>query len=151
MTGVPSRTLPSRARTRGRERGTITLWILGCCLMMFALGGISLDLWRAFSERRALAAAADAAALSGASAIDESRYRTSAELVLQPETAAARARSSLREQLDTASMRDVDISTGPGSVTVVVHGTVRFSLLRVLGDGAFDVNVASTAVPRRSP
>lgn len=119
--------------------------------MMFALGGISLDLWRAFSERRALAAAADAAALSGASAIDEARYRTSAELVLVPETAAARARTSLREQLDTAAMRDVTISTGPDSVTVAVHGTVDFSLLRVLGDGAFEVDVASTAVPRRSP
>ena len=32
-------------RTRG-SRGTITLWLLGLCLMLFALGGISLDLWR---------------------------------------------------------------------------------------------------------
>jgi Flp pilus assembly protein TadG len=151
VTGKPSRTLSSRTTAQGRERGTITLWILGCCLMMFALGGISLDLWRAFSERRALAAAADAAALSGASAIDEARYRASAELVLVPEAAAARARSSLREQLDISSMRDASISTGPGSVTVVVRGTVGFSLLRVLGDGAFEVDVASTAVPRRSP
>jgi hypothetical protein len=33
-----------------RESGTITLWMLGLCLMLFLLGGISLDLWRAFSE-----------------------------------------------------------------------------------------------------
>src|ERR1700716_167274 len=44
-----------------RESGTITLWMLGLCLMLFLLGGISLDLWRAFSERRSLAATADAA------------------------------------------------------------------------------------------
>ena len=39
--------------------------------MLFALGGISVDLWRSFSARRALASGADAAALAGASAIDE--------------------------------------------------------------------------------
>ena len=57
-----------------RERGTITLWLLGLCVMLFALGGISVDLWRSFSTRRALASGADAAALAGASAIDEDRY-----------------------------------------------------------------------------
>ncbi|HEX5587054.1 MAG TPA: pilus assembly protein TadG-related protein [Acidimicrobiia bacterium] len=133
------------------EHGTITLWILGCCLMMLALGGISLDLWRAFSERRAIAAAADAAALSGASAIDEGRYRASAELVLVPETAVARARASLRQQLDTRAMRGADISVGTDAVTVLVHGSVSFSLLKLLGSGDFAVAVASTATPRRSP
>lgn len=140
-----------RSIARQGERGTITLWILGCCLMTFALGGISLDLWRAFSERRALAAAADAAALSGASAIDESRYRASAELVLLPDAAAARARASLRDQLDVAAMRHADVSVGAESVTVRVRGSVSFSLLRVLGDGEFALAVASTATPRRSP
>jgi Flp pilus assembly protein TadG len=57
-----------------REAGTITLWMLGLCLMLFLLGGISLDLWRAFSERRSLAATADAAAVAGASALDEAAY-----------------------------------------------------------------------------
>ena len=51
--------------------GTITLWLLGLCLMLFALGGISARPLASFSERRALAATADAAALAGASAIDE--------------------------------------------------------------------------------
>ncbi|MGH9030897.1 MAG: pilus assembly protein TadG-related protein, partial [Acidimicrobiia bacterium] len=49
----------------------MTVWMLGLCLMLLLLGGISLDLWRAFSERRALASAADAAAIAGASALDE--------------------------------------------------------------------------------
>jgi Flp pilus assembly protein TadG len=39
----------------------VTLWVLGCCIMLFALGGLSLDLWRSFAARRALAADADAA------------------------------------------------------------------------------------------
>ena len=45
----------ARAQAGAAEYGTITLWILGLCLMLFLLGGISLDLWRSFSERRALA------------------------------------------------------------------------------------------------
>ena len=68
--------------------------------MLFLLGGISLDLWRSFSERRALAATADAAALAGASAIDEDRYRQSGDVVLVPAEAEARARASIVDQLD---------------------------------------------------
>ena len=69
---------------------------------------MSVDLWRSFSERRALAATADAAARSGASAIDEDRYRTSGEIVLVPDVAEARARASIHRQLDTAALHDVD-------------------------------------------
>ena len=61
------------------ESGTITLWMLGLCLMLFLLGGISLDLWRAFSERRSLAASADAAAVAGASAWTRPRTGTAAQ------------------------------------------------------------------------
>ena len=133
-----------------RERGTVTLWILGLCLMVFALGGISVDLWRGFSARRALASSADAAALAGASAIDEDSYRETGILVLVPEIAEARARGSLRRQLDTAAMRGVEVRSSRESVTVTVRGEVRFTLLRLLGGDAFDVRVDATATPRRS-
>ena len=78
-----------------RESGTITLWMLGLCLMLFLLGGISLDLWRAFSERRSLAASADAAAVAGASALDEAAYRSTGAVRLVPADAQRRARASL--------------------------------------------------------
>jgi hypothetical protein len=133
-----------------RERGTITFWLLGLCLMLFALGGISIDLWRSFSARRALAAGADAAALAGASAIDEDRYRSTGSLVLLPEMAERRARSSLSSQVDTAALRTVDVDATERSVTVVVRGNVSFSLLGLLGRGDFDLEVSATAVPRRS-
>ena len=81
-----------------RESGTITLWLLGLCLMLFLLGGISLDLWRAFSERRSLAATADAAAVAGASALDEAAYRNSGAVRLVPVDAQRRARASLADQ-----------------------------------------------------
>ena len=132
------------------QRGTITLWLLGLCLMLFALGGISVDLWRSFSSRRALASGADAAALAGASAIDETRYRESGVVSLVPATAELRARASLADQFDQAARRGAVVRATDESVTVVVHGTVGFSLLGIFGHGDFDVEVAATATPRRS-
>jgi uncharacterized membrane protein len=132
------------------ERGTILLWTLGLCVAMFLLGGISLDLWRSFSERRALAAAADAAALSGASAIDEARYRATGVVALVPGDAEARARASLARQLDAAALRGFDIRATDETVTVVAHGRVGLTLLNLLHTADLDVDVTATATPRRS-
>ncbi len=136
-------------RSRG-SGGTVTLWLLGVCLVLFALGGVSLDLWRAFSERRSLAATADAAALAGASAIDEAAYRSSGTVVLLPALAEARARAQIARQLDRASLRGVSVHADGEAVTVVVDGEVGFTLLGILQRGDFSVRVTATAIPRRS-
>ena len=128
----------------------MTLWLLGLWLMLFALGGISLDLWRSFSERRALAATADAAAWPGASAIDEARYHETGVVELVPTEAEARARAGIAAQLDRDALRTVDVRADDEAVTVVVHGEVGFTLLGLLHRGAFEVEVAATATPRRS-
>jgi Flp pilus assembly protein TadG len=130
--------------------GTVVLWLLGLCLLVFALGGISLDLWRAFSERRSLASTADAAALAGASAIDEARYRQSGEVVLVPARAEALARAGIARQLDRRALRSVDVVAGGDAVTVVVHGDVGFTLLGLLQPGGFPIRVTATATPRPS-
>jgi uncharacterized membrane protein len=124
--------------------------MLGCCLLVLALGGLSLDLWRAFSERRAAASTADAAALAAASAIDEDRYRSTAAVVLVPELAQARAQASLHAQLDIASVRSTQITIADDRASVTVRAHVDFTLLRLLGTGGFDVVVTSTAAPARS-
>ena len=134
------------------ERGTITLWLLGLCLMLFALGGISLDLWRSFSERRALAATADAAALAGASAIDEDRLppvrRASCWSRRKPKR--GRGRASL-DQLDRGRVaRRRRAARSTDAVTVVVRGRVEFTLLGLLHTADVDVVVTATATPRRS-
>jgi hypothetical protein len=130
----------------------VTLWVLGLCLMMFLLGGISLDLWRAFSERRGLASIADAAAVAGASAIDEDLYRASSVVQLDPGLAQQRARASLDGQLDRRALRGADVSADLQHVTVVVHGTVDFALLDlVTPGGTFDVEVRASAVPQPTP
>jgi Flp pilus assembly protein TadG len=133
------------------ERGTVTLWLLGLCMLLFALGGISLDLWRGFSARRSLANTADAAALAGASAIDEEAYREHGVVQLAPALAESRARAHVARQLDAASLRAVDVRADRSSVTVVVRGEIGFTLLRVLDpDDALPVRVTATATPRRA-
>ena len=134
------------------ESGTTTLWMLGLCLMLFLLGGISLDLWRAFSERRSLAAAADAAAVAGASALDEAAYRSNGAVLLVPADARRRAHASLADQLDRRALRDARVEATEEEVTVVVGGSVGFSLLQIAAPGDnFDITVRATARPQASP
>jgi Flp pilus assembly protein TadG len=135
-----------------RESGTTTLWMLGMCLMLFLLGGISLDLWRAFSERRSLAATADAAAVAGASALDEAAYRGSGAVRLVPADAQRRAQVSLADQLDRRALRDTRVEATEDKVTVVVGGSVDFSLLQIVAPGdEFAITVHATARPQASP
>lgn len=141
----------SELRSR-RESGTVTLWMLGLCLMLFLLGGISLDLWRAFSERRSLAATADAAAVAGASALDEAAYRSHGVVRLVPADAQRRAHASLAEQLDRRALRDARVEATEEEVTVTVGGSVDFSLLQIVAPGdRFAVTVRATARPQASP
>ena len=135
-----------------RESGTVTLWMLGLCLMLFLLGGISLDLWRAFSERRSLAATADAAAVAGASALDEAAYRSSGVVRLVPADAQRRARASLADQLDRCALRDSRVEATEDTVIVTVGGSVDFSLLQIVSPGdEFAISVRATARPQASP
>jgi Flp pilus assembly protein TadG len=135
-----------------RESGTITLWMLGLCLMLFLLGGISLDLWRAFSERRSLAASADAAAVAGASALDEAAYRSTGAVRLVPADAQRRARASLADQLDRRALRDARVEATEDTVIVTVDGSVDFSLLQIVAPGdEFAITVHATARPQASP
>jgi hypothetical protein len=143
---------PRNAQAHGRgQDGTVTLWLLGVCLMLFALGGVSLDLWRGFSTRRSLAAAADAAALAGASAVDEDAYRSDGVVRLDPGLAEDRAREHLARQLDRAALRSSDVHVVDDTVTVVVRGELAFTLLGVVGPGRdLAVRVEASATPMRS-
>jgi Flp pilus assembly protein TadG len=139
-----------RPRAAG-ERGTITLWLLGLCLMLLLLGGISLDLWRAFSERRALTSAADAAAVAGATALDTDAYRRSGAVQLVPAEAERRAIASLRDQLDTRALHDTHVTADTNRVTVEIHGEVEFTLLQLADPGGnLPINVTAKATPQAS-
>jgi hypothetical protein len=134
------------------EGGWTTIWILGLCAMLLFLGGLSLDLWRAFGERRNVAAAADAAALAGANALDESRFRQGGGVHLDPSLARRLADQSMATQSDTSHLERWDIDATAEQVTVVAHARIPLGLVRILMAGQpLDVRVTSTARPRGSP
>jgi len=133
------------------ERGSVTLWILGLGVMMLFLGGIAVDLWRAFGERRALAAAVDAAAVAGASGIDTDYFRATNQLRLDPGLAHELARQSLGSQPLLRPVLEWRVDATPAEVTVSATSEVRFTLLAILArEEPFLVRVRATAEPRRS-
>jgi Flp pilus assembly protein TadG len=136
----------------GEEHGTITLWVLGMCLMMLFIGGISFDLWRAFSERRALAGMADAAAVAGASGLDADHFRSTGEVRLAPDLSEALAWDNLKQQADYRSLADASVAATTTEVTVQAKERVHFTLLRIFLSRTepFTVTATATAEPRRS-
>lgn len=135
------------ALVRGAQ-GSVTLWLLGLAVMLLPLGGLALDLSRAFAERRALASAADAAALAGAGALDEARYRADGTIALDPVAAERRALRSIQTQADLRALRDVDVRADQEQVTVEIEGVAGLTLLRLVRGGEpFVVRVTSIARP----
>jgi Flp pilus assembly protein TadG len=134
------------------EDGTITLFVLGLCVAVLFLGGLSLDLWRAFSERRELAGTVDAAAVAAASALDEQAFRTDGSVVLLPSAAVAVACDHLRAHADSAEPC-LGIHATPDAVVVTARREVPLTLLRVLlpGQSPLEVEVTARASPRRVP
>lgn len=133
------------------ERGAVTLWVLGLLFPMMLLGGLSLDLWRGFSERRALAGIADAAAVAGANGLDTEHLYATDEIRLDPALAEELARANLAAQLDDRSLRDWDVVATEASVTVTVGGSVDLTLLRLFYDRSWEVAATATARPQPLP
>jgi hypothetical protein len=120
--------------------------VLGLTVMVLFLGGISLDLWRAFELREDLAAMADSAANAGASRVDGAAYRETGDLQLDGPAAAAAADANLDAQQDSERITSRAItSTGP-VLTVQLLGEVEFTLLRIfLGAGSVTITATGSA------
>ncbi|HEX8860358.1 MAG TPA: pilus assembly protein TadG-related protein [Actinomycetes bacterium] len=140
---------------RPRERGSITVWLLGLAVLLLFAGGLSLDLWRAVGARQLLANAADAAAIAGSTGIDDARLRATGEVVLDPEVAGQRARDSLAHQggVPIAAPPAIEVQASPPVVAVVLTGRVRLTLLRVLlpNQPPLTMRVRAVSAPREVP
>lgn len=134
----------------GTERGSVTIWMLGLCVCVLFLGGLSVDLWRVFNERRHLGALADASAIVGAGALDETAWRRDRALRLEPSRAQATALAYLRPRVSAGT--SVQVRAQPDRVQVRLGRTVRLSLLGLLAPQR-EVPVSAEAVvrPARSP
>jgi Flp pilus assembly protein TadG len=141
-------------KRRRDDRGFLTIWLLGLCLLLLVLGGVSLDLWRVFSERQALAGLADSASLAGAAGLDLDAARRGL-VQLDPADAAGRAQASIAGQADKGSLVissvKIVVVQNPSEVTVSADGQVHLTLLRLLlGDRPVTLHVSSTAAARSS-
>lgn len=130
----------------------MTLWILGLCVMLLFVGGLAIDLWRAFSERLALTNMADAAAIAGSNAVDTDHFRLTGEIRLDPGLAEQLARDNLDAQADRRALLVANAYATPTEVTVTATGRVDFTLLRIFMDDQhpMTVTVSATGDPRRS-
>ncbi len=123
---------------------------VGVVVMMLAVGGFGLDLWRVLDARRALAERADAAAAAGANGIDRQRYRDLGVVRLDPTLAEFLARDNLlRQDLPPVVLESPLLLATDEAVTVRIRGRVELSLLAVFMSGeGVDLEVVAVAGPR---
>jgi len=141
-----------REVTAEEDRGSVTLWLLGLSIAVLFLGGLSLDLWRAFNERRLVAGVVDAAAIAGASGLDETWLRSTGQVRLDPAAAEGRALANLAGH-STAVTTAVTVAADGSSITVTGSREVPLTLLGVLlpDQGPLTFEVSATSRPQRGP
>jgi Flp pilus assembly protein TadG len=138
--------------TRRGEHGQVVVWMLGVVAIILFLGGVAVDLWRAFSVQRLLSASVDGAALAGSSGIDEAAFRSSdgRTVQLDPDRARQLASDNLAAQPSAEKLVDVAIEAQPQAVRVAASRPVEFALLSIFIRDPLLMHATSTANPRRS-
>ncbi len=134
---------------RGGEGGSITLWMLGLCMVVLFLGGISLDLWRVFTARRDLAGWVDGAAVAGASAIDEDVWRATGAAQLDPAAAQQRACGYLASHAEPFPGCG-GVRATASVIEVAASRQVQLTLMGILmpGQPPLTIDVAARVEPR---
>lgn len=134
------------------ERGSVTLWVLGLAVGTLLLGGLAIDVGRAFTVRQELAAIADAAAIAGASGLDVGALREGG-VALDDDRVDLLATEAVASHSGATLVDDLVVSTvGRRQVLITVRGRASLGLLGALLDApAFDIEVHASAEPRRVP
>lgn len=131
------------------DRGQASALLVGVLLIGLLLAGLVVDGARMFTARRDLQNLADSAALAGASAIDESAYRSSGGTAVALDPAAVRV--AVDEVLRASDVRGsirVDVRVADDRVTVALTRDVRPLLLGLAGMHAQRIGAHATAAPR---
>ncbi len=139
---------------RQGESGSATVFGLGMVIMIFLVGGLSIDLWRVIAERQDLVQKADAAAAAGANKIDVAEYRLNGVLVLDPDSAPLAAQQSLGQPStwDFTGAGSVQALDGDGlanDMQVELSREVDFALLGMLSETkSITITVTAVASPQ---
>ncbi len=141
-----------RAPGAGRERGSVSLWVLYWSLSVLFIAGFGLDLWRGVGIRRGLMEQAEAAAAAGANGVDTDVFRTTGDVVIDPALADALARQTLSAQGEADLIDTIAVAVDPATqeVTVELTAEVPFTLVQVFlsGEAPLQVGVSASAAPR---
>lgn len=132
------------------EKGSITLWMVGLVMVVFAIGGIAIDLWRGLAAHRQVAAVVDSAAIAAGSGVDEERWRATGELSLDPMRVDERV-AAVAADADFAVTLSVVVAADGSSATVEGATAVDLTLLGILTDGPLEVTARASALPVVSP
>lgn len=141
------RSLP-KPRMRS-DRGSVTFWTLGLCMLLLMFGGLAIDFWRALALQRELAAVADSSAVAAASGIDEEHYRLTGEVIIDPTRAAGLGSTYVASQdVDLTDLRVITADDG-SSVSVLIEGRLELGLIGLFVDQnePFIVNATANAIP----
>ncbi len=134
-----------------RQRGSITLWLLGLGICLLVLGGMGLDMWSTVVLRSRLVGVAEAIATAAASGLSEEHWRRTGEVRLDP-VRADRLGRSLASRHPGAFLLDssptISVSPDYQSVTVKVTGSVPLTLLALVSDtGRIEIVASATSRP----
>jgi putative Flp pilus-assembly TadE/G-like protein len=130
-----------------RERGQVTVFVLGMAMVAVAVVGVAVDGTRAFLARRTLQNAADSAALAGAGELDEARLYGSGGRVVVLDPVSARRLAA--EWLARRGLRvEAEIVADRSRVVVALRDEVATSFLGILGVGSIPVAAQADAEPR---
>ncbi len=131
------------------DRGSVTLWILGLTIVIMGFGGVALDFWRALATQRALAAIADAATVAAASGINELHYRSTGEVILDPDRARSLGSHSIASQSESLDSVVFDVSADGSLVELTVIDSIEAGFIGFFtgDDGRLVVRATSRASP----
>lgn len=133
-------------RLRGQD-GSVTIWMLGLAIALLFLGGLAVDLWRGFADRRELAGAVDAAAVAGASAIDRDVWRGRRIAVLETSRARRVACDYLRRRVQPP-LDCSGIAATSERIRVTAQRDTQVTLVRVLLPDTEALTIEVSAVAR---
>ncbi|REK21358.1 MAG: hypothetical protein DWQ40_04090 [Actinobacteria bacterium] len=136
-----------------RDRGSVTIWVLGLSVLLLFFGGVALDFWRVLAVQRQAAAIADTAVVAAASGIDEAHYRETGEILIDPDRAVELATASITNQEIEVTAALVTVSPDGTAVEVEVSDEIRGGFVAFFSgdDGVLAVTATATAEPRLVP
>jgi len=126
---------------RGRERGSVTMFVAAVVPALLLLFGLVYDLGGALRDRQQATGLAEESARAGAEALNSGGYRSGGGVSV----AAATAETAAAGYLHAAGAAGAVGLSGPGLLHVTVTTAHPTSVLRVLGIDTITVRGSATA------